>query len=363
METLNRNQRLLEQKSLTATCEKIQWLIDKLEFSNDRLTVIGWAIFTKSKDIGAVEFRVNGVKFDTVNYPIASPDLHEIYWNVSNSANARFECSTSVKDIPAENGFYRLEFVQNGDNELSRKTAWFVPDPALELPWPEGSRIQRVIGTPDVTSYLLGGATTFGRFSDYLKSNFELSLNDVGKLLDWGCGSARVARYAQLIPDVDYWGVDIDPDNIKWCKENIRSGHFETIPIMPETNLPNASFDLIIGISVLTHLDEPSQFAWLKELKRISKPGGILMLSVQGYAQSGLYQAPEELLQKVEADGFVNNGRNPQLNDSLGENDHYLDVIQSRRYIREKWGGVFEVKDIVSALASNQDVVVMTNTL
>ena len=47
-------------------------------------------------------------------------------------------------------------------------------------------------------------------------------------------------------------------------------------------DFPDAYFDLIFNHSVFTHLDENYQDAWLAELERVTKPGGVLVLSVSG---------------------------------------------------------------------------------
>lgn len=46
--------------------------------------------------------------------------------------------------------------------------------------------------------------------------------------------------------------------------------------------MPDASVDLIYGISVMTHIRESQQEAWLKELERILTPGGVMILTSCG---------------------------------------------------------------------------------
>jgi len=54
------------------------------------------------------------------------------------------------------------------------------------------------------------------------------------------------------------------------------------VALQPPTGLPAQGFDLVYGISVLSHLSEPDQFAWLAELARLTRPGALLLLSTLG---------------------------------------------------------------------------------
>src|SRR6185437_10459243 len=52
----------------------------------------------------------------------------------------------------------------------------------------------------------------------------------------------------------------------------------------PNRPLPfaEASFDLIITVSVLTHVDEPTQDRLLEELRRVARPGGTVLITTHG---------------------------------------------------------------------------------
>lgn len=52
--------------------------------------------------------------------------------------------------------------------------------------------------------------------------------------------------------------------------------------INPPLAVGKHTFDLIYGISILTHLSESAHFKWVEEFKRILKPSGILFLTTQG---------------------------------------------------------------------------------
>ena len=81
-------------------------------------------------------------------------------------------------------------------------------------------------------------------------------------------------------PGWDIHGADIDAVNIDWCKANISDlATFQRIPLYPPTGYPDESFDLIYGLSVITHLKEVTRDAWIKELARVIKKGGTCVLT------------------------------------------------------------------------------------
>jgi 2-polyprenyl-3-methyl-5-hydroxy-6-metoxy-1,4-benzoquinol methylase len=49
-------------------------------------------------------------------------------------------------------------------------------------------------------------------------SNSKKTFDDFPCVLDWGCGSGRVLRYVAARHRVNLRCVDIDADNIGWCK-------------------------------------------------------------------------------------------------------------------------------------------------
>jgi hypothetical protein len=155
------------------------------------------------------------------------------------------------------------------------------------------------------------------------------------------------------------WGADIDHDNVYDCARRLPFVRCEVLPLQPPTTIPDGTFDLIVGISVCTHLSQTNQHRWLAELHRISRPCGLVMLSVQGKAQSGMYRESPQRMRELERTGFVTKGINPEINDIIHADDYYLDVIQTRVNIREHWGRHFEIVEFLDGMAANQDMVVM----
>jgi SAM-dependent methyltransferase len=96
--------------------------------------------------------------------------------------------------------------------------------------------------------------------------------------LDFGCGSGRLARFLSAAPEQQLHGVDIDRAAIRWARRHL-GPRFVASAAWPPLPFPEAAFDVVCAISVFTHLDEPMQIAWLRELRRILRPGGLLIAS------------------------------------------------------------------------------------
>lgn len=94
-----------------------------------------------------------------------------------------------------------------------------------------------------------------------------------GILLDVGCGSSPFEIYFRKY--VTKYLKHEHPDAIK---ENYL---YDYISELPKINAPDCCFDTVLSMSVLEHILEP--FETIKEMGRILKPNGNLMLYVPQY--------------------------------------------------------------------------------
>jgi SAM-dependent methyltransferase len=103
------------------------------------------------------------------------------------------------------------------------------------------------------------------------------------RVLDWGCGCGRIARHWEDgIGQIELFGCDINPALIEWCKKNIPFADFSVCNVLPPLSYPDRHFDVIYGISVLTHLSFEAHFLWMQEIWRLLKPGGVAILTAHG---------------------------------------------------------------------------------
>lgn len=222
-----------------------------------------------------------------------------------------------------------------------------------DLPLPPPGLRARIGGYEDADHFLGVGRKIFW--------DVKRLLGDVGAdlagreaVLDFGCGCGRVIRHFDGRGVRRVVGVDIDPEAIAWCREHLgRVGEFAATGHAPPLPFPADSFDLVYVISVFTHLPEDMQFAWLDELRRVIRPGGLLIASVH---------APELLPAEHAAsrdallrDGFlyVAGGGTPGLP------DFYQNAWHTRDYVERRWARFLEPLHYrPRAINNHQDAVV-----
>jgi SAM-dependent methyltransferase len=77
-------------------------------------------------------------------------------------------------------------------------------------------------------------------------------------------------------------GADANEHAIAWCRANLPFARFASNGIAPPLDHGDESFDLVYALSVFTHLPEDLQHAWVRELTRLLRPGGFLLLTTHG---------------------------------------------------------------------------------
>ena len=108
------------------------------------------------------------------------------------------------------------------------------------------------------------------------------ALDAGGQILDFGCGWGRIIRF--FLRDVDparLWGADPAAEMIDHCRRANRWCRFELMSARPPTALPAETFDLVYAFSVFSHLSEPVHEDWIVELRRVVRPGGLLIVTTR----------------------------------------------------------------------------------
>ncbi len=104
------------------------------------------------------------------------------------------------------------------------------------------------------------------------------------RVLEWGCGPARVLRHLPgLLPaGSEVHGTDYNPATVAWCQATLPHLQVVANQLEPPLPFPDGQFDAVYVLSVFTHLSEAIHRAWSAELVRLLKPGGILVVTTHG---------------------------------------------------------------------------------
>ncbi|CAB4567424.1 MAG: methyltransferase domain-containing protein [Actinobacteria bacterium] len=134
----------------------------------------------------------------------------------------------------------------------------------------------------DESVYLEWGAYDHGLILNEIKR--AGIMKDGLSILDFGCSSGRVLRHFEAQVNKNGWrviGCDIQARAIESMRADNWPDGFEffTSTTLPHLPFEDSSIDVIYSFSVFTHTKYLWD-AWLLELKRVLKPGGIMMHTV-----------------------------------------------------------------------------------
>jgi SAM-dependent methyltransferase len=157
----------------------------------------------------------------------------------------------------------------------------------------------------DYERYYVNGRKTAEWLTALVRKHKDLT---GASILDWGCGPARVVRHLPgLVEGGSFYGTDYNRQSIAWCSGNFTDIYFHSNDLMPGLVYENEWFDLVYGISIFTHLSREAHEAWLNELVRVLKPGGLLFITLHGNAFREKL-TPQEKMQ-FDADELVIRGQ------------------------------------------------------
>jgi SAM-dependent methyltransferase len=97
------------------------------------------------------------------------------------------------------------------------------------------------------------------------------------RILDLGCGTGTMLGYLARYGATE--GVDADLDAISYCRQR----GIENVQVVEGSGLPfeDSKFDLVTVLDVLEHTEDAA--GMLEEVKRVLRPGGLLLISVPAF--------------------------------------------------------------------------------
>lgn len=186
-----------------------------------------------------------------------------------------------------------------------------------------------------------------------------LALSRFERILDFGCGCGRFLIPLSLSMDPSrLYGCDIDEEAIGWF-----SGQYPHIadlytgPHNPKTKYADDSFDFLYSVSIFTHLPEDMQFAWLEELRRITRKNSWLVLTTHGAKFTN--EMPPKYHQSFNERGFHYLG---EAGLTPGLPTFYRGAYHLHHYIEREWSKYFRVAALIDkGLDGHQDIIVLQN--
>jgi SAM-dependent methyltransferase len=289
--------------------------------------------------------------------PNPAPETQAPIWENFIALNSDVEPSFKLLGAPKD--YYESD---------SRKAEWRDLDfhEALErdrFPLPSTEDREGYYG-PDHFSYWASGLTD-ARLLMKAAAAHNVSVNDY---LDLGCATGRVYRhFAVQWPQMRTIGCDINRLHVEWCNANLPQNSLvfqnHSIPSLP---LPDSSVDLVSAFSVFTHI-EALETAWLMELRRILRPGGIAWITL--HSEFTLHEMDETwpLWMPVMTHPDASKKLEPQRNFTgdrmvlryLGSRSYSSNVFYKLDYVKRHWGRIFEIAEVRRRCPSYQDVLIL----
>ena len=156
-------------------------------------------------------------------------------------------------------------------------------DPAI-VPPREVVQVVQGRDKDDPTTFFGTGCRDVFRYLSTLEQQGVSPLR-MDRMLDFGVGNGRILVH--FLPfALERHGCDVTPEAYAWTSRTL--GAHATLHLTapdPPLPFPDAHFDLIIATSVFTHLPYEAQPAWIRELRRILRPHGCVLATLQDFAK------------------------------------------------------------------------------
>ena len=205
------------------------------------------------------------------------------------------------------------------------------------------------------------------------KQSVRLGLGPTPRYFELGCASGRVVRHVAYHTGAQIACCDLNKRHTEWIRlflpKRINVFHSSTIPNLP---IEDNSVDIATAFSVFTHIDD-FETAWLLELRRILRPGGLAYLTVStdqtwekykhGWIKDHLTPLAEKINEYTIDEEFFA-GPLPREKTVIwwpaAQDLYNSTVFHHEIYIRREWGRIFKVVEIIPNGHFYQDVVLLT---
>ena len=328
-------------------------LFQRIDYREGTLTLDGWMLLPREPIHCISVFRDGAYLCDAE--VVERQDLASAFPFIPHAGQSGFRVSIPVR--PDITGLTDLGVVATVNREpVGEIAASF--SPAVPFQIPPGHLLKRVTGSDDQFFFR---ASSFQSFRDLWGAACRWSeAGSIRTMLDWGCGCGRLINtFATLSGVRDVNGCDIDSEAIEWCRARFPDVRFSVNAPEPPTEYPADAFDLVIGNSVLTHLTRDLQLAWLAEMRRVIRPGGLCLASVHGDFATSFCRPDPRVRYILGKKGIFDEWKDASL-EGVAPQGYYRDTLQTREYTKKAFGPLFEIVEYLEGgWLAFQDLVVM----
>ena len=244
------------------------------------------------------------------------------------------------------------------------------------IPHPPPDLVGRVVGSDPTGRFFResGIDDAAGIHASLVEGGFDFARP--ASLLDFGCGCGRLLRvFARFADTCRLFGADPDRAAIDWCRENLDYASFEVSDPKPPSPFADGQFDGVYAYSVFTHLPEDLHRDWLEELRRITAPGGVVVLTTAGRRRVEMmlagegpqteFPGPARLradLPQLEQRGYLYYSyefETPGMPAEVAAEGLHGRAFILEHYLRDHWRDLFEIVAFHDAPYGWQDYVVL----
>ena len=210
-----------------------------------------------------------------------------------------------------------------------------------------GAEMARLINQERLVTRIMGGV-----FPE------NLDLSHVSRILDIGCGPGGwVLDVAFEHPQKEVVGIDICQQMIEYARahaqaQGLNNASFQVMNALEKLAFPDASFDLVNARFINPFMLKESWPALMKEVLRILRPGGTLLLTDAEWSisNSPAFEKLGEMLTRaavVSGRSFSPDGRHVGITPMLGRflRDAGFVDIQKKAHVNEFSAGTEEYGD------------------
>ncbi len=274
------------------------------------------------------------------------------------------DASEILPPVGIPSNFFDKTYLSDQSWWKEKAQAWWLEEPEWEellrrdqAPIPDRENREGYFAKHHLAFWISG-------YRDYRKTIAAVEPYGIrgGRFFDFGGSTGRVFRHFEFQSDQwDVWSSDFKLSSVGWNQthypNSIKVFLNNSNPSLP---LPDSYFDLVSAFSVFTHINE-TETAWLLELRRILKVGGIAYITIHDEA-TWLNMVPmiKNKVEKFRPDiaDLVELPEGKTVVTFRDDDPYNCHVFHGRQYIENVWGRFFEICEIKSLNHDQQAVVI-----